>query len=117
MELNETFMDFLEREEGLRLLAYDDKRPNYQLQQGDRVLGRLTIGYGHTGDNVFIGQTISKQEAMASCCQGFEVGYECSQQVYHCTTDAESIQRASLFHLQLRQGSIAHFNTAEDSYW
>lgn len=64
MELNETFMDFLEREEGLRLLAYDDKRPNYQLQQGDHVVGRLTIGYGHTGDNVFIGQTISKQEAM-----------------------------------------------------
>ena len=37
--------------EGLRLTAYYD------------VVGVLTIGYGHTGDDVYVGQTITEQQA------------------------------------------------------
>lgn len=51
--------------ETLRLVAYDDKRPNYLLQPGERILGTLTIGWGHTGADVFIGQTITEDEANA----------------------------------------------------
>ena len=50
----------LERE---RLEAYDDARPNVKLAPGDKVLGTLTIGVGHTGSDVYIGQKISKEES------------------------------------------------------
>jgi lysozyme len=51
--------------ETCRLVAYDDVRPNYVLKVGDRVLGTLTIGWGHTGPDVYIGQTITQAEAGA----------------------------------------------------
>lgn len=49
--------------EGLRLLAYDDLAPNRKLKAGDRVVGTLTIGHGHTGPEVHIGQRITAIEA------------------------------------------------------
>ena len=49
--------------EGERLEAYDDARPNVKLAPGDEVLGTLTIGVGHTGSDVYIGQKISKEES------------------------------------------------------
>lgn len=48
-----------------RNTAYDDARPNYVLQPGDHVIGTLTIGYGHTGPDVYIGQTITDDECVA----------------------------------------------------
>ena len=48
-----------------RLLAYDDKRPNYVLQPGDTILGTLTNGYGHTGPDVFIGQIVTDDQIVA----------------------------------------------------
>lgn len=56
---------FLFGEEGCRLLAYDDARTNYTLQPGDVVHGTLTIGHGHAGPDVYIGQTITQAEADA----------------------------------------------------
>lgn len=49
--------------EGKRNLAYDDARPNYVLKAGDTLVGILTIAYGHTGKDVFIGQTVTDAEA------------------------------------------------------
>ena len=51
MEYSKTGLALTERFEGLRLTAYRD------------VAGVLTIGYGHTGPDVFEGQTITQQEA------------------------------------------------------
>jgi lysozyme len=50
--------------ESKRNTAYDDARPNYVLQPDDTIIGTLTIGYGHTGPDVFIGQTISDDECV-----------------------------------------------------
>ena len=36
---------------------------NVKLAPGDKVLGTLTIGVGHTGSDVYIGQKISKEES------------------------------------------------------
>lgn len=63
MQPTERFYKFMEQEEGLRLEAYDDKNPNKKLQPGDYVRGTLTIGIGHTGPDVFIGQTITREQA------------------------------------------------------
>ncbi len=41
--------------ETFRAAVYDDARPNHVLQPGDRPLGTLTIGYGHTGPDVTVG--------------------------------------------------------------
>ena len=49
--------------EGCRLVAYDDLDPDRVLQRGDRLRGTLTIGHGHTGPDVFIGQRIEAEEA------------------------------------------------------
>ncbi len=51
--------------EGLRLVAYDDLQPGRRLKAGDRILGTLTIGHGHTGADVFIGQRLSAAQAEA----------------------------------------------------
>jgi GH24 family phage-related lysozyme (muramidase) len=47
------------------LLAYDDKRPEYVLKPGDTVQGTLSIGYGHTGPDVYVGQTCTPDQADA----------------------------------------------------
>lgn len=59
MQPTERFFKFMEIEEGKRNVAYDDKQPNKVLQPGDHIRGTLTIGIGHTGPDVFIGQTLS----------------------------------------------------------
>jgi lysozyme len=55
----------LKQHEGVLLRAYDDFRPRYVLKVGDVVKGTLTIGYGHTGPDVRIGQKITQLEADA----------------------------------------------------
>lgn len=54
--------DFIEREEGLRLEAYDDAtgRP---VPPGGQVRGVLTIGIGHTGPDVVPGMRITREQA------------------------------------------------------
>lgn len=54
--------DFLENEEGERLFAYDDATGR-RVNPGDQVVGVLTIGVGHTGPDVFKGQTITQEES------------------------------------------------------
>lgn len=56
----------LKQWEGLVLFAYDDADPPHRrrrIQPGDEVHGTLTIGYGHTGPDVFPGMTITEAEA------------------------------------------------------
>jgi len=49
--------------EGCRLVAYDDLDPDRVLRPGDRLRGTLTIGHGHTGPDVQIGQRITAEQA------------------------------------------------------
>lgn len=55
----------IKRWETLRLVAYDDKRPGVTLKPGDHVIGTLTIGWGHTGRDVFIGRVLTPEWAEA----------------------------------------------------
>ena len=57
--------DHIREYESLRTFTYDDAvypRVKFKGKKADSV-GTLTIGYGHTGDDVYPGQTITKQEA------------------------------------------------------
>lgn len=54
--------DFLIEQEGERLYAYDD-HTGRRINPGDPVQGVLTIGVGHTGPDVFKGQTITKEQS------------------------------------------------------
>jgi len=51
MKTSETGRQFIKSHEGLRLQAYADSG------------GTLTIGYGHTGPDVFAGQSITQAQA------------------------------------------------------
>lgn len=53
MRLNQAGRDLIKRFEGCKLKAYRC------------AAGVLTIGYGHTGDDVYVGQQISQEEAVA----------------------------------------------------
>jgi GH24 family phage-related lysozyme (muramidase) len=55
---------FLRKQEGLVLRVYDDERSDVVLKPGDKVLGTLTAGYGHTG-GLQIGQKVTKAHAEA----------------------------------------------------
>jgi lysozyme len=63
--INDAGAALIKSYETKRLLAYDDKRPDYVLQPGDHVEGTLTNGWGHTGPDVFIGQVIDDSQADA----------------------------------------------------
>lgn len=62
-QVNEAGLKLLKSFEQLRLTAYDDARPDFKLRPGDKVLGTLTIGYGHTDRAVWIGQKITEAQA------------------------------------------------------
>ncbi len=42
--------------------AYDDKHPEKVLRPGDAVEGTLSIGYGHTGPDVYVGLVWTQQQ-------------------------------------------------------
>ena len=50
--------DYIKRHEGLRLDAYDDATGK-PILPGQKIEGTLTVGWGHTGSDVFAGQTIT----------------------------------------------------------
>jgi len=53
--------------EDLVLYAYDDAdrtRPKRRIKVGDKVRGELTIGYGHTGPDVYPGMEITESQAI-----------------------------------------------------
>lgn len=56
--------DFLTEQEGERLFAYDD-HTGRRINPGYILRGVLTIGVGHTGSDVFPGQTITKEQSRA----------------------------------------------------
>ncbi len=55
----------LVEEEGFRELAYDDRQPFVKLTPQTKILGVLTIGVGHTGPDVYVGQRITRAEGEA----------------------------------------------------
>ena len=63
MKISEKAIELLHGLEGCRLTAYDDRYPNKLLTIHDSISGTLTIGFGHTGADVVIGQTITKERA------------------------------------------------------
>ena len=71
MKISDNGLNLIKEFEGLRLTAYDDLNPNKDLQKGDQIIGKLTIGYGHTRD-VYIGQKITRSTAEAYLRQDVE---------------------------------------------
>jgi lysozyme len=64
MTIPQAALDLIRQSESLRLSAYDDKTGN-PVPVGGTAQGTLTIGYGHTGPDVYPDQTITPDEAEA----------------------------------------------------
>ncbi|MCR5260655.1 MAG: lysozyme [Candidatus Gastranaerophilales bacterium] len=62
MEISENGIKLIKELEGCRLQAYDDYTGK-PVSSSDTVKGTLTIGVGHTGKDVFKGQTITQDKA------------------------------------------------------
>lgn len=60
--ISEVGLKLIKSFEGCSLIAYDDLQPKAELSLSSKIIGTLTIGWGHTG-NVKIGQTITQSEA------------------------------------------------------
>ncbi|WP_084139914.1 lysozyme [Flavobacterium filum] len=63
MKTTQNGIQLLKNHEGLRLRAYDDLQPNLTITSASQIKGILTIGYGHTGTDVYVGQTITEAKA------------------------------------------------------
>lgn len=63
MKTSNNGIKLLQQFEGCRLKAYDDMQPSVTITAIGQVKGTLTIGYGHTGSDVYVGQTITKTTA------------------------------------------------------
>lgn len=61
-QMNDAGFGLLRKWEGCILHAYDDAN-DCPVNPGGRIFGRLTIGYGHTGADVFPGLTWSQEQA------------------------------------------------------
>ena len=62
MKTSTNGIDFIKSFEGFIPYAYDDLTEK-RVNKGDPCKGTLTIGYGHTGSDVYKGQTCTKEEA------------------------------------------------------
>jgi GH24 family phage-related lysozyme (muramidase) len=49
MKTSNKGIDFIREHEGCVLTAYDDAQPKVKLTANTKIIGTLTIGYGHTG--------------------------------------------------------------------
>ncbi|MDE2107380.1 MAG: lysozyme [Patescibacteria group bacterium] len=65
MSFSDALIQCLDESEECRLLAYDDARPDHVLHSMSDVHGTLTIGWGHTGKDVYVGQTCTQEQADA----------------------------------------------------
>jgi lysozyme len=64
-EVTPAIVEKIAQWEGVILYAYDDAiYPTRPARPGDRIHGTLTVGAGHTGSDVYIGQTLTEAEAM-----------------------------------------------------
>lgn len=68
MKTSEVGINFIKGHEKFMRRAYDDRQPQKQLKPGDKIIGVLTIGYGHTG-GVKIGQVITEKAALELLAQ------------------------------------------------
>ena len=64
-QMNAAGFELLKHWEGRILHAYDDAN-DQPVNPGDQVHGKLTIGYGHTGNDVFPGLTWNQAQADSS---------------------------------------------------
>ena len=62
MKTSTNGIEFIKSFEGFIPYAYDDLTEK-RVNKGDPCKGTLTIGYGHTGSDVYKGQTCTKEEA------------------------------------------------------
>lgn len=62
MKTSKNGIKFLKNEEGCKLYAYDDMT-GVPVKAGGICRGTLTIGVGHTGKDVYPGQTITDAQA------------------------------------------------------
>ena len=62
MKTSTNGIEFIKSFEGFIPYAYDDLTEK-RVNKGDTCKGTLTIGYGHTGSDVYKGQTCTKEEA------------------------------------------------------
>jgi lysozyme len=65
MNISQRGLDLIARFEGLRLTAYRD------------IAGVLTVGYGHTGKDVYEGQTITEDRARELLQQDAQTAVAC----------------------------------------
>lgn len=68
-QINSAGLALIESFEGCVLYAYDDldgKHPHPPIMPGDRVIGTLTIGWGHTGPDVQPGLRWTQAQADAA---------------------------------------------------
>jgi len=73
---DQTFVDYLKNVEGFKGEAYDDQNPDKKLNIGDDITGLLTIGYGHTGTDVKIGDTITEEEADTKLKEDIKIHFQ-----------------------------------------
>ena len=61
--LSSSGLEHIKLFEAFRAKPYDDLRPSVTIGRGVRIVGTLTIGYGHTGAEARIGNEISQEAA------------------------------------------------------
>ena len=61
--VNENGLNLLKSFEKLRLRAYDDFQPNRELTALTKIVGTLTIGWGHTGRDVKFNSVWTKEKS------------------------------------------------------
>lgn len=64
MKVSQVLPKMMETFEGNRLRAYDDAQPNVNITDESQIKGTLTIGRGHTGPDVYVGQVITEDESL-----------------------------------------------------
>lgn len=109
-QINEDGVALAKQWEAFIGFAYDDADPpahRRKIKQGDKIRGTLTIGYGHTGNEVFPGLVISEQQATRFLERDLAVASAAVERNVKVPLNDNQFAALSIFVLNIGAGAFA----------
>lgn len=106
IEVSQLALDLIREHEGCILEAYDDKTGRV-VKAGERPRGTLTIGVGHTGPDVFVGQKITQAEADRLLDEDLDEAEAAVRRLVRVTLNANQFGALVSFTFNLGAGALS----------
>lgn len=97
----------LAEHESVRYKAYDDAQPNVNITSASQIKGVLTIGFGHTGNDVYVGQTCTHEKALQWLSEDIETAEKAVERLVKVDINQNQLDALISFTYNAGQGNLA----------